>query len=298
MKNPIRSLKAFTIGVNCPKDQQKRVNRNSNIFLIFLIIIIGVLGVMIPTLIIGSETTLILKNDDNVLGVRSGKVLTREELPQQPFYTYDRNGTVYSITSDNISTAYVRTIGFMIIEQPFIEAIYQTPKLYTELIGFAMLKLAPLLQVGSVDNLNTLPSLEIYSYLREYPIIMVIGNFEDTYTHDIVFKITTNKYYIPLFEVEYVTFPPVKRLYNVGGWVQFSNLDTLKTKRGVWEINIDTLSYNYETSEYFAKDQLQNIGENDLPPISIEGTIVKSNSFWYIFVPITRYSTTSSSGLI
>ena len=259
MNNPIRKMKTFTTDPNCPKDQQKRVVRNGNIFFVSLLIVITMTGIMIPALILGTETTLVFTNRDNIAGIGVGKILVGSELPSQPFYVYDANGSVYNITSTNVTNGFVETIGFIIIDEDLLNIIAQKPQLYTELIGFAMLKLAPMLKNGNVNDLNNITHLAIYKYLQQYPIILVIGNFEDTITHDIVFKIQTGKYFIPLFEVCFQNILTGQRFYNVGGWIDFSNLNELETQRGVWDITINSVSYDYATSYNFATDQLQNI---------------------------------------
>ena len=314
IRNVFNRWSAFNISNRCDLDDQRKVKSNKRIFGVFLIILLVTTPLLITVLWYSTESTLVFHNDNAVAGMRTGLVLTPNQYPTTPIAVYD-NGTTYYAGANNISVAYVRMIGFVIIDPVFFAKVRGNSSLMISLmLAFVVLSQTTSGGFGSASGINLVASYPIYPFLKQYSTLFVYGNTQNnSYTHDIRFKIAAGSFIIPFFELriqvvnlrDYPDHPNQWKDLSLGGawrtaFLTNRSISDCQANHGSWEIKVTSLIYHSDSAFYFAKSDLSKMfRDNGTFPVEFEGSL--QQNWWDLgafFTPVTQYSTTTMSSFV
>lgn len=301
-------IDAFNIADNCETKDRKTVINNKKMFFIFLLITLVISPLFIISLAYGTESTVIFRNDQNIGGIRVGRILTTSEYPTQPF-AVDNNGTVIYADVSNISSIYVQMLGFVNIPKALFEVVKANASLMLSLYVFLLItNQVAINNHGYADFVPIVMTLPIYPYLLNYSSNLIIGNFGTNFNHDVKIKVSANSYMLPIFSLNFIL--TTYRDSNghsivcsvIGIWDKLldstTTIDIAKVSRGLWEVTIGTISYNYENADMYQHQDINGLltSSNPTTPVNCSLTVT-SNPFDLldIFTPVTDYTTSTLS---
>lgn len=308
-KNPIKQLLPFKVKVDCDEKVKKSVNFNANIFSLLLVLILVGNTTLVVSLLYGMETTIIFQNDDSILGLRTGRQLASSEYPTQPLAVYKNDSGIYYANWNTIHRAWIQMLGFVIMDESFFTFLMEHPIYYSSLYLYVKTIYDQTLEknaniTGYFEknvNFDNLESNIIQPYFENNTIILVFGNFANWKNHDVIFKITSGKYIIPIF----TTIFQVVGLYEpnnpskyldcaIFGFWRSSQIERSSSllKRGLYQITITTVLYNYNDAYSMLNYTSPNFPNLETTGMILDGVVSQSYNLKYIFTPVTQYSET------
>ena len=305
----------FNISPNCNPEYVSKVKLGKRIFYVSLLTLLPLSMIFIIGLWYGTDTTIIFRNDEKVLGYRVGKVLTEDEYPQVPIAVgiNDTDGSVFYAHASNITLAVLGTIGFIIVNQEFMQVLMNNRTLLLSLCITVGLSYAMVIITSGDANSLTYGTelLPITPYLRNHTVSFIVGNFGTEANKDVKFKVVSGVCIIPYFAINiqlenvysgspetYNYEPTTFQLF--GLWNHSFNIDYFEesiAKRGVWEIGIDTIDYEPIFAYGMAtRDIAFLMSSTDIATsITFNGALKRSYNLADIFTPVSQYTSTKIS---
>lgn len=308
----------FNISPNCNPEAIAKVKLGKKIFYVSLLTLLPLSMIFIVGLWYGTDTTVIFRNDDKILGYRVGKVLTEEEYPQIPMAVYmnETDGSIIYAHVSNITSMVLGAIGFIIVNQEFMQVLMNNRTLLLCLsisfsIAYSMMINTVADAYGFTYGLELLP---ITPYLRNHTVSYIVGNFGTEANKDVKFKVSTGVCIIPILSINIQledVYSGSPETYNYeqttfelyGIWNHSFSIDHFEesiTKRGVWEIGIDTIDYDPIFAYGMATRDTTMISNPDIvsnltTAVTFNGVLKRSYNLMDIFTPVSQYSTTRLS---
>lgn len=276
-----------------PKKNMEYVKDRQKIATIILFML--VFGSLVPLVLYnGMETTLIFENDITLGGViEVGRILQRSELPQTPIpICLDGSDIIYG-SVDNITTAWISLIGFIICEKPLLDVISENITLFMEFHLFLMYMANGIYNHSYLDF--RIEDLAINEYLTLYPPIFVIGNYEneDVFPiHRTIFKFTARQYVIPFFEIIFslVTLSYRYVASHYGIWTRaLEEPELAYMKVGTWKITPIDFEYDATSALFMVTRNMSLFPYLTRPAVYTDCDISRSFDIRSAFIPITRY---------
>ncbi len=247
----------------CPPLTQKKARTTKR-----NLIVIGTVGIILIAsisifLYYGMESTLYFKlnefdNDGNPIG----RLLTPSEYPIYPI-NFTVGSEQITMTSENISRAFIQTVGFIFIERNLLEELILDDNNFSLFMVALQLKFAGVSSIVQSELVENFDSIIPYrDYLYNNSVVVITGNFIQDRFNELVWKFQAYSYCIPMFtmmfelngtDITYDMFGLWTRLLNT------RNLLDAQIGRGVYEIQISDIQYNYTTINAFNQGDLPTI---------------------------------------